>query len=87
MENLHGNMHVLVLSCLSCPHNNVKESCVILVSDMCHLVLITPRRVGGGRVKQLVLSVRPSVRPSVRLSGVCPLKNRAISRFTGLSDC
>ena len=27
---------------------------------------ITPRRVGGGGVKQLVLSVRPSVRPSVR---------------------
>ena len=29
-------------------------------------MLITPRRVGGGGVKQLVLSVSPSVRPSVR---------------------
>ena len=28
-------------------------------------IIITPRRVGGGGVKQLVLSVRPSVRPSV----------------------
>ena len=45
--------------------------------------IISPRRVGGGGVRQLVLSVRPSV----RLSGVCPLKNRAISRFIGLSDC
>ena len=28
-----------------------------------------------------------SVRPSVRLSVVCPHKSQAISRFTGLSDC
>ena len=59
----------------------------LIVIVITETVLITPRRVGGGGVKQLVLYVRPSVRPSVRLSGVCPLKNRAISRFTGLSDC
>ena len=46
---------------------------------------ITPRVCGG--VKRLVLSVCPSVRPSVCPSVVCPLKNRAISRFTGLNDC
>ena len=43
--------------------------------------IITPRRVDSGGVKRLVLSV-VSIRPSV----VCPLKNQAISRFTGLSD-
>ena len=36
-----------------------------------YTLVFTPRRVGGGGVKQLVLSVRPSVRPSVRLSVRC----------------
>ena len=35
------------------------------------VTIITPRRVGGGGVKQLVLSVRPSVCPSVRPSVRC----------------
>ena len=42
-----------------------------------------PRAYAAGLSDWFCLSVRPSVCPSV----VCPLKNRAISRFTGLSDC
>ena len=45
--------------------------------------LLLPRAYAAGLSDWFCLSVRPSVCPSV----VCPLKNRAISRFTGLSNC
>ncbi len=44
---------------------------------------LLPRAYAAGLSDWFCLSVRPSVCPSV----VCPLKNRAISRFTGLNDC
>ena len=61
---MHG-----VIFCLSIEHAewliyrmNLNVFCLVYVY-ICMCVIITPRRVGGGGVKQLVLSVRPSVCP------------------------